>query len=233
MDCRTAVALPMMAVLAACSQAKAPDAPAPRDPAIVQALNDPLMTDPDLSQRNEGAAALTVTSDMGLPVLPATPEAIAAARADAARMVGGADKLAAPPAAKGEASSLPKRWSPGHHLAALGASGACLRTLETGAIFAARLPLSVPVYPRGGTLAAAGSDTPGCTARAVQFATPVPVGDVLAFYWTRATAARLSPEHLASVGGSVIRGSSGGLSLDVRVRAAGDQTLVELATLSR
>lgn len=230
MDRRALLLLP---VLAACSKPDAPDKAPQRDPAVVQALNDPLMIDPDLSQRNEGAAALTVTTDMGLPVLPVTAEAAAGARAEAARMVGGLDKLRAPPAAEKAVADLPESWSPGHHLAAIGADEPCLKRLKSSAIFAARLPEALPVYPRGGTLAAAGSDTATCTARAVRFATPVSPGDVLAFYWAQARAARLSPRAYTAEGAAVLRGSGKGLAFDVRVRAVGEQTLVELATLSR
>lgn len=80
-----------MLLLGACGDAAPPPSPEGRDPAIVRALNDPLMTDPDLSSRNEGAAAITVTTDSGLPVMPDRPEELAAARAEAALLAGGHD----------------------------------------------------------------------------------------------------------------------------------------------
>ncbi len=218
--------------LAGCGSSEPPEAQPPTDPAVAQALNDPLMTDPDLSQRNEGAAALTVTVDSRLPQLPATPEAIAAAQADAARLVGGREKLVRPPEAVGDVPPLPAAWSPETRLVALGA-GQCAVRLTATTMWAARMPVALPVYPRGATLAAAGSTAPGCDVRTVRFASPVPVPDVLAFYWTRATASRLSPRHLKSGDTAVVRGTGAGLAFEVRARAIGDQTLVELTTLSR
>jgi acyl dehydratase len=56
-------------------------------------------------------------------------------------------------------------------------------------IWAARLPATFPVYPRGATQEAAGTDQGPCALRAVRFVTPVPLGEVIDFYYTRALAA--------------------------------------------
>lgn len=218
-----------LTLLAACSGPPAPDPPAPRDPQVAQALDDPLMTDPDLSSRNEGAAALTVESDGSLPVLPATLEAVAAARAEAAALVGGSGRLAAPPAAAGPAKAIADE-APEAHLAAL-PGARCAAVLERSAIWAARLPRSLPVYPRGATLAAAGSDAAGCKARAVTFTTPVPVDEVVAFYWARA--AGLGPVYRTRGKEQVVTGATPGLVFDVRATPNDEGTLVRLATVER
>lgn len=230
---RAHVALLSAVVLAGCERAAPPAEPPPRDPAVVQALNDPLMVDPDLSQRNEAAAALTVSTDTRLPVLSATPEAIAAARDEAAKAVGGADRLVQPPPAAGQVAGLPSSWSARAHLRALGAEAPCLAALEGGMAWAARMPLALPIYPRGAALGAAGIEKPGCRARAVRFATAVPVAEVVAFYWVRARGARLAPHHLAAPGRAVLRGGNGDLAFDVRIGGEGGETVVELATLGR
>jgi hypothetical protein len=217
-----------LTLLASCGGPPAPDPPAPRDPQVAQALDDPLMTDPDLSSRNEGAAALTVESDGSLPVLPVTPEAVAAARAEAAVLVGGIGRLAAPPAAAGPAKPIADE-APEAHLAALPGGARCEGALERSAIWAARLPRSLPVYPRGATLAAAGSDAAGCKARAITFTTPVPIDEVVAFYWARA--AVLGPVYRRRGAERVVTGATPGLVFDVRAAPKDGGTLVRLATL--
>lgn len=229
---RPASVLSLVFVLLACGDARQPEPPSPRDPQVAQALDDPLMTDPDLSTRNEGAAALTVEADGSLPVLRATSEDIAAARTEAARLVGGADRLVAPPPPDGKALVLRDR-SHGAHLSALPRGASCASGLKVSAIWAARLPAPLPVYPRGATMSAAGSDTAGCRARVVGFTTPVPRDEVLTFYWTSARAARLVVAHGLSGGEHVLSGGRENLAFDLRASEQGGLTIVRLATLER
>lgn len=228
---RAAATMITALALASCGREETRQTLPERDPQVEQALNDPLMTDPDLSARNEGAAALTVEVDGSLPVLPATLEEIAAARAEAAEMVGGEGRLVAAPAPVGEAPPLADR-SVATHLDALPGAARCGK-LEVSAIWAARMPEALPVYPRGATITAAGKDAAGCKARVVGFTTPVPSADVLAFYWTRARQAGLSPVHRTSGAGHALSGSRGALAFYLRLDRQGDQTIARLATLER
>lgn len=228
-------ALPPLALalaLAACSEAAPPAPERARDPQVAQALDDPLMTDPDLSARNEAAAALTVESDFSLPVLPATPEAIARVKAEAAVMAGGTDKLPEVAAASGIEPPIAPGAGPAAHLAALPGPH-CDAAISRSAIWAARMPAALPIYPRGGTIAAAGGDAPGCKLRHVEFATPVPLADVLAFYANRARAAKIAVSHLSGGEDAVLTGGSRSLAFDLRARTEGDMTVVRLATIER
>ncbi|MCT2559831.1 hypothetical protein N0B51_12675 [Tsuneonella sp. YG55] len=233
MPSRVRLLLPLLVALAACGERETEPTPPPRDPQVAQALDDPLMTDPDLSSRNEAASALTVESDASLPILPATAEAIAAARADAARIAGGADRLVAPGDPEANGVSLANDANPRDRLAVLGAGADCLRDLQASAIWAARMPAAMPVYPRGATLDAAGSDSKACKVRAITFSTPVPPADVLAFYAHRARAANIASRYLRAGQDLQLTGRDRSFAFDVRVRPEGDHTIVRLTTLVR
>ncbi len=223
----------LLLALAACDDPVPAPPDAPRDPQVAQALDDPLMTDPDLSSRNEAAAALRVESDASLPVLPATPEAIAAARAEAAQVVGGADRLKPLGVPQATGKPLDRDARPQDQLAALLGDSECRDRLEVSAIWAARLPAAMPIYPRGATISAAGSNGAGCTVRVVTFTTPVPVAEVLAFYADRGRAAGAPPLYLRAGDDLELRGGDRSFSYDVRARLEGDQTFVRLTTRQR
>lgn len=229
---RAAPLLALALALVGCSPDEEPAAKEHHDPMVEQALNDPLMTDPDLSSRNEGAAALTVKIDGALPVLFAGPEAIAAARAEAAALLEGKDAMSAVPKPGSRIVPLGANHSPADHLALLANKTTCKATLRDSTIWAARLPAALPVYPRGATLAATGGEGKGCRVASVVFATPIPADEVIAFYWHRARAAGLAPRVLAAGDSTVVQGQHKGLAFDLRAREADGQTLVELATVS-
>ncbi|GGD88794.1 hypothetical protein GCM10011515_05580 [Tsuneonella deserti] len=222
----------LAAMLAGCGKETAPAAIEPQDPAIAQALGDPLMTDPDLSTRNEGAAALTVVTDGGLPVVPTSADAVAAARAEAAVLIGSADKHGEIPRPSGKVEPLPPGHTPGDHLALLEDKTACRARLDGSTIWAARLPAALPVYPRGATIAATGGEGNGCRVVAVVFTTPVPGEEVLAFYWQRAKAAGFKPERRVAGDSAVLQGNRAGAAFDLRLSETAGETRVELATVT-
>jgi len=219
-------------VISSCQDEPAPPTEKPRDPVVAQALGDPLMTDPDLSSRNEGAAAITIRMDGPLPVLPVRPEDLAAARAEAAKLVGGDESLTPVPQARGAVAPLAPGHQPSDHLALLADKTACRAELSESAIWAARLPTALPVYPRGATLAATGGEGSGCRVVAVAFTTPVPRDEVLRFYWARARTAGLAPVHLRARDAAVLQGQGKGTAFDLRVFAKGGVTTIELATVT-
>ena len=228
---RAAALLILSGALAACSADEESAAKERRDPAVEQALDDPLMTDPDLSSRNEGAAALTVKVDGALPVLETSPEAVAAARAEAAALLG-KDAIGSAPEPSGSIAPLAADHNPADHLALLANKTACKAVLRDSTIWAAKLPAALPVYPRGSTLAATGGDGKGCRVAAVVFATAVPLDEIVAFYWQRARTAGLAPAVLTAGQTTAVQGQGKGVAFDLRAHEADGRTLVELATVS-
>jgi hypothetical protein len=226
------ILLPLLAI-GACSDEPPAAPPDQRDPAIARALDDPLMTDPDLSSRNEAAAAITVETDTGLPVLTPTPDDAAAARAEAARMVGGAEKLTPLPTASSTMVSLPEGGGPAEHLSTLLTDPKCRAGLRESAVWAASMPAALPVYPRGALQHGAGRDDAGCHVRALAFTAAVTVQDVMAFYARRAAMAGMTAVHGTDGSGEVLRGTGEGIAYDIRAQAAGDGTLVKLAVALR
>ena len=86
-------------LLAACGSDEAMIAEAEDDPAMAAALGEQIMVDPDLvGQNRANSAAAMPSQDGSLPTVDANPEAIAAARAEALRLVGGPGRLKKAPA---------------------------------------------------------------------------------------------------------------------------------------
>lgn len=155
------------------------------DPAITNALAGPVMSDPDLAATNQGNAALGGggPARADIPTELRGPEALSAARAEAARLAGG--PLAALPDPGRSTRSL-SRADQAVTAAALaeaaGVDKACAARLRYTFAWAGRMPAALPVYPLANVQEAAGADAPGCMVRAVTFVSPVPLGEVAAFY---------------------------------------------------
>lgn len=220
-------ALPLLFALAACGKGDSvPETVAERDPAIVAALADPIMIDPDLASQNRGNAAIALDSFAAVPLDAGSPEAAAAAEADASRLTGGMIKTAPDPS--GEDKPLPLALTAGQVAAALpGGPAGCTDGLRYGYAWAAGLRPDLPIYPRGHVQEAAGNAA--CGLRAVVFVTPVAPGAVVDFYFTRASGAGYSAERRRAGPVEVLRGTKGGAAYLMRVREAGDVSLVELA----
>lgn len=198
------------------------------DPAIVAALADPIMIDPDLASQNRGNAAISLDRFDAVPLDDNSPEAIAAAKADAARLAGAMLKTA--PEATEDKDGLAPALTAGRLAAILpDLPGGCLGGLRYSYAWAASAPPSLPIYPRGHVLEAAGSA--GCGLRAVVFTTPVDASAVIDFYFTRAGEAGFTAERRRSGAVEALSGRKGAAAFMVRVRpAANGLSEVELAT---
>lgn len=221
--------LPLVLALAACGGAKqAQQGALDEDPALTGALGDQIMVDPDLAGQNRGSAALGGGGPANgeLPVQSRSPEAIAVARADAARLLGGAIQSApAPRASATTAAGTPERVV--HNLP--GPWTDCPDKVQYGASWAARLPVALPIYPRGALQEAAGTDKDGCRLRVVNFITPVGIKDVIDFYYSRSRSAGYSAEYRVEGGDHVLDGTKGPAAYVIYARKlAGGLTEVDL-----
>lgn len=201
---------PMM--LAACSSE--PDEPVlvpERDPIVTQALNDQILVDPDLVGQNEANAALTGGTDHSVPPVVNTREAVERARQDAADLVGGFSNLRPLPEAgePGDPLPLAAQYSAGELAKAAGVTGACADGMGYTAMWAAKMPEALPVYPRGNTIEAAGNDSAKCSVRVVRFLTPVSREDVLSFYAARAKSAKIPASYRTIGAVQALEGTKG------------------------
>ena len=181
------------------------------DPASEQALNDEMMTDPDMAGRNEANAALSGTGNAAIPNIDKSASAVEAARDRAGELVGGRSELVSPPTAKtlGD-DNAPSAAMVAAARAAVSPGGEnCGEKVDYTSAWAAKLPAAFPVYPRGNTQEAAGTDEGQCALRVVSFLTPVALEEVLAFYYTRARAAGYNAEHTKSAGDNILSGTKG------------------------
>lgn len=209
--------------------------PARDDPALTGALADQILVDPDLAGQNEVAAggALSAT-DGALPTDNDSPEQIAAARGEAMALVGGSGAMKPLPAARAIAAKLPEAaaFTAAARAAASSATGArCADKVRYTAAWAARLPEAFPVYPRGNVQEAAGTDEAGCALRVVNFTTPVPLEDVLAFYYTRGLSAGYKADRFRQDGYDMLGGTRGSASYMIYARRLpSGRTEVDLVT---
>ena len=216
---RALILLPLLA--AACVGETQPQpSVAERDPLAVQALNEQIMIDPDLSQQNEANAALTGGTDHSLPAVVATPEAIQAAKLEAADLVGGSAKLRplGPPARLDEPLPEIARYSVAELAKLSGGTQACADSATFTASWGASMPKAFPIYPQGNTIEAAGNDVGTCRLRAVRYLSPVPAADVLAFYAASARKAGLDADYGRAGDTDVLQGKQGAKRYAVYVR---------------
>ena len=206
-----------------------------RDPALTAALAEPLMIDPDLVGQNRANSAAAMPShDGSLPTIDRNPEAIAAARAEASRLVGGSEQMRRAPAARVVEGALPADaalTAAARAAASPNADAECAARAEYTMQWAARMPAPFPVYPRGAVQEAAGTDAAGCALRVANFVTPVPLDEVMDFYFTRAGAAGFTAERTLFDGEDVLAGTRGRASYVVYARRLpSGNTEVDLVT---
>ena len=234
---RTLTASAALLLLGGCgwSGGDAEESAREEDPATSGALGDQIMYDPDLAGQNRAdSAAFVPSGDGSLPTVDNGAEAITAARADALRMVGGPGKMQKAPASQEVAGALPADaalTAAARAAAAPGGNGDCAARVQYTMQWAARLPAAFPVYPRGAVQEAAGTDASGCSLRVVNFVTPVPLGEVMDFYFSRARAAGFSAQRVLQGGDDVLGGVRGAASYVVYARRLpSGNTEVDLVT---
>jgi hypothetical protein len=220
MIARFSFALSLALLLAGCGDADKRAKPE-GDAAVSGALDDQIMVDPALDAQNQARAGMAGggAAAAGIPPEQRNPEAIAAAIADATRLAGGSIRPA-PTAKTGPQSA--KAVTAGQLAYKAPHGGDCVGKVEYSAIWAARLPEALAVYPRGHVQEAAGTDQNGCRLRVVNFVTPVGVSDVIDYYYTRLTAAGFDAEHRSEGKDAVLGGSEGAAAYLLYVRTRSD-----------
>lgn len=196
----------------ACARADPATPSAETDPAVARAVMAPLLTDPDLVSLDRRFA---VMSDPGpleasLPPDDFAPATIAAARAQAARLVGGgaAVPLAQDGTCPGCAGILLA-----DRARMLGPD--CGVELDHSLGWALRLPADLPVYPKAHLREAVGREGGACRMRGASFTAPVPAAQVLAFYRAMATQGGYA---LRGAGSNALVGRRGSSRMAVIVR---------------
>lgn len=212
-------------LLAGCGKPRQePMAPEPIDPAVAEALADPIMTDPDLLSQNPIDAALIASGppSAALPPLDRSAAAVAAAREAAARLTSGGPQAVPEPAPE-NLQPLRDAVTAAQMASASGiARGDCVTRVSYTARWAAVLPEALQPYPHGAVAEAAGTDQAGCRLRVVHVQTPVPVEDVLAFHHARLKAAGFDLRHGVDGEDHVLRARRGHEAFVLYVRKTAD-----------
>jgi len=207
--------LPALLSLAACSSEPAAPPQRESDPLLTRALNAPITIDPDLAAMNRANSIISLPPEGGyLPTIDNHAAAIAAARADAESFVGGRGVVRRVPVAGERAPAV--LFAAAERAA--GGTSTCLQQVRYTAHWAARMPPAFPVYPRAAVQGAAGTDDAGCALRVINFVTPVPLGEVIAFYYTSGQAAGFSAERGLEDGDEVLTGVKGNAAYIVYAR---------------
>lgn len=174
------------------------------DPALREAVEAPLATDPDL--RGEANRDAVRPSDR--PLTGAVPANLspADARKQALRLAGG--RLMRTPAATKEVTSTKEPVTLGGLMTQKQSVKSCKEVrVRYDMEWATRMPPTFPVYPGGQVTEAAGADNFPCGLRAVSFTTAVPPDEVMDFYYTMARRAGYSAEHIEQNGEHVLGGT--------------------------
>lgn len=205
---RMLVGVAVIALLAGCGKSD--------DDASTDPLDEDVMADSELSGDAAGG-------ETGLSTAQRSPEAIAAARQDAAKKAGGTLENASP-AAGGEVASLFEGAARAAQVSDQSRADAtdCAAKVAYSASWADRLPDALAVYPRAAVQEAAGVAAEDCAMNAVTFVTPVDAKDVIDYYYTRARKAGYGVDYLVEGGDHVLGGSNAGKAYVVSARSLDD-----------
>lgn len=214
--CLMLPALASVALLAGCAGGEQSEkAPSEGDPAVASALGDEIMVDPELAGQQDGPGPVTIE----LPPEQRTPEAVAAARAQAVRLAGGSIEPAPAPTG-GDVAKLVANTATAAQIAAAGRTGNvdCAAKVQYSASWATSLPDVLAVYPQGAVQEAAGANGGGCRLRVVSFLTPVAPGEIIDFYYTRVRSGGYDARYQRDGEDHVLGGNKPGASYLVYAR---------------
>lgn len=176
------------------------------DPALMGALQDQIMVDPQLAQQSNKDAIRPPTQPYSAP-LPA--ETVAAGKA-VMPADGELMRAPAPTAAKPGAFGAREQAVTLGGLAARQKNprtASCAGKLAYAAGWAARMPAAMPLHPQARVLEAAGTQADGCSLRAVTFSTPQPLQTMIDWYYTRAVRGGYTAEHQLKDGQHLLGGT--------------------------
>lgn len=232
---QSAILLATALLLAGCGSKDQPVKAGNDDAAMSSSLGKSITTDPDLASENGANTAASVPSaDGSVPSLDTSPEAVTAARSAALNLVGGPGAMKKAPEATEISGKLPQDsqlTAAARAAASPNGEGDCAAKARYTTSWAAKLPDTFPVYPKGAVQEAAGTDEGACNLRVVNFATPVPVSEVLDFYFTRASAAGFSAQHVRDGAEDVLGGTKGRSSFVIYAsKLPSGATTVDLVT---
>ncbi len=176
------------------------------DPALMGALQDQIMVDPQLASQSNKDSIRPPSQPYSAP-LPA--ETVAAAKA---AMPKDGELLKAPAPVAGKSDIVDSR----EQSVTLGAlasrqkdkrTAGCAANLNYSAAWAARLPAAMPLHPQARVVEAAGSQSGDCALRVVTFSTPQPLQTMIDWYYTRAMKGGYTAEHQLKDGQHVLGGT--------------------------
>lgn len=190
------------------------------DPALREAIEAPIATDPDLT-REANRDALKPADKPLDGALPARLP-VRDVKAQVLKLTGG--KLLSAPEATRTITSTGDAITLSGIAAQQGLTQACNDPrLDYDFGWAQRLPAALPLYPGAALKEAAGADDPQCTVRAATFATGASAKDVLDFYYTMARRAGFSAEHVELNGGHALGGKvKGGAGFYLALRPSSE-----------
>ena len=223
----TCAALVACALVAGCGRTADQGAPVDRDPALIAALAEPLMTDPDLSQANVRnlVADPGGPSDGSLPALGFAPDEAALASAEAQALTGGRLRLpgmlakASPRLAA--AKAVPKAGTLAERVRVLVDAGPCTDRLGHGFAWGVAMGAALPIYPRAHLVEGVGVKDHACHIIAASFLTPVAPQPLMAFYHARARKAGYADAASVAGDAALLEGAKGAQRFAVLLRNAG------------
>ncbi|ODP38665.1 hypothetical protein [Sphingomonas turrisvirgatae] len=178
------------------------------DPALMSALGDQIMVDPQLAAQSN-KDAIRPPSQPYSAQLPA--ETVAAGKA-AMPKDGELMKAPAPTKASSQAFAAQEQAITLGGMAARQKNprtAGCAAKLGYSAGWAARMPADMPLHPQARVVEAAGTQADGCSLRAVSFSTPQPLQTMIDWYYTRAMKGGYSAEHQLKDGQHLLGGTRG------------------------